>query len=74
MDERTFEGCYYEIADICQVMTNLSSSGALSSQADLACKAAANLLWQFRQIVMTEPDATAMKEKLQELLARNGEG
>lgn len=75
MDEKIFEGCYCEIADICHAMTRISSSGKLSKDDELACKAAANLLSQFRRIVMSDGlQATAMKETLRELLARNGEG
>lgn len=74
MDEKYFEGCYYEIADICLAMTKLASSDVFSSETVLACKAAANLLLQFRQIMFTEQDETTMREKLLLLLSQNGEG
>lgn len=74
MNEKDFEGCFCEIADICQAMRKLASSDVLSSETVLACKAAANLLLQFRQIVFTERDVTTLREKLLQLLSQNGEG
>lgn len=74
MDERKFEGCYYEIADIYRILDSLTSSRIFSNETELVFKAAANLLWQFRQITFMEQDAVAAQYKLRELLARNGEG
>jgi hypothetical protein len=67
-------GTKVEIYDISVELKKLAKSGVIRPHTATACKQAADLLVQMREIILTESDAAVVHEKLRWLLAKQGEG
>ncbi|MGF6409388.1 hypothetical protein [Paraburkholderia sp. MM5482-R1] len=63
-----------EIADICSSLGKLADSGVLNQEANEACKQAARLLREVRELVFACASGDDLKGKLDELMAAQGEG